>query len=100
MTRRNWAEARAKVDAEDGCCRICGSPYADAAHVIPRGLAGTGHMGADDVVGLCREHHTQYDAHTLNLLPYLRISEQLAAVSAAGGIGLAYRRTTNQRELP
>lgn len=56
-------------------------------------------MGADNIVPLCRECHVEYDHHRLNLLPYLGIAEQIAAVRQAGGIGLAYRRTSNTREL-
>ena len=101
MTRRNWKEARAKVDAENGRCRVCGAPNAEAAHVIPRSLApGVGNnMGADNIVPLCRDCHTEYDQHRLDLLPYLTLAEQVAAVRQAGGIALAYRRTANVREL-
>ena len=102
MTRRNWKEARAKVDAENGRCRVCGAPNAEAAHVIPRSLApGVGNnMSADNIVPLCGDQcHPAYDRHELDLLPYLTLAEQVAAVRQAGGIALAYRRTTNSREL-
>ena len=101
MTRRNWKEARAKVDAEKGRCRVCGAPNAEAAHVIPRSLApGVGNnMSADNIVPLCRDCHTEYDQHRLDLLPFLTLPEQVAAVRSAGGIALAYRRTANVREL-
>lgn len=101
MTRRDWKEARAKVDAENGRCRVCGAPNAEAAHVIPRSLApGVGNnMGADNIVPLCRDCHTEYDHHRLSLLEYLGMAEQVAAVRQAGGIALAYRRTANVREL-
>lgn len=104
MTRRNWKEARAKVDTENGRCRVCGAPNAEAAHVIPRSLApGVGNnMSADNVVPLCGGPdgcHGAYDRHELDLLPYLTLPEQVAAVRQAGGIALAYRRTANVREL-
>ena len=105
MKRRDWREARAKVDAEDGRCRVCRHPGAEAAHVIPRSLApGVGeNMGADNIVPLCggpHGCHGAYDRHDLDLLPYLTLPEQIAAVRQAGGIALAYRRTTNERTLP
>ena len=101
MTRRSWKEARAKVDAENGRCRVCGAPNAEAAHVIPRSLApGVGNnMSADNIVPLCRDCHTEYDQHRLDLLPFLTLPEQIAAVRQAGGIALAYRRTANQRDF-
>ena len=101
MTRRDWKQARAKVDAENGRCRVCGAPNAEAAHVIPRSLApGVGNnMSADNIVPLCRDCHTEYDQHRLDLLPFLTLPEQIAAVRQAGGIALAYRRTANVREL-
>ena len=100
--RRNWREARDKVEAEDYRCRVCRSSFqVEAAHVIPRSLApGVGNnMGADNIVPLCRECHVEYDQHRLDLLPYLNMGEQVAAVRQAGGIALAYRRTANVREL-
>ena len=101
MKRRDWKEARAKVEYESGRCRVCFAPNADAAHVIPRSLApGVGNnMSADNIVPLCRECHVEYDQHRLDLLPYLGMAEQVAAVRQAGGIALAYRRTSNTREL-
>lgn len=59
-------------------------------------------MGADNVVPLCGGPdgcHGAYDRHELDLLPYLTLPEQIAAVRQAGGIALAYRRTANVREL-
>lgn len=100
--RRDWTKAREKVDSEGGLCRVCKSPRADAAHVIPRSLApgASNNMSEDNIVPLCRACHTAYDQHILDLLPYLRISEQVEAVRTAGGIGLAYRRVSNIRDLP
>ena len=103
MKRRDWREARQKVEREGFRCRVCRSSFqVEAAHVIPRSLApGVGtNMGADNIVPLCRECHVEYDQHRLDLLPALTLPEQVAAVRQAGGIALAYRRTTNERELP
>ena len=104
MSKRNWKEARAKVEYESGRCRVCHRPNAEAAHVIPRSLApGVGNnMGADNIVPLCGGPdgcHGAYDRHELDLLPFLTLPEQIAAVRQAGGIALAYRRTANVREL-
>ena len=41
-------------------------------------------MGADSIVPLCREHHSAYDAHHFDLLPYLSLPEQAEAVSIVG----------------
>ena len=56
-------------------------------------------MSADNIVPLCRDCHTEYDQHRLDLLPFLTLPEQIAAVRQAGGIALAYRRTANQRDF-
>jgi 5-methylcytosine-specific restriction endonuclease McrA len=103
VKRRDWKEARQKVEREGFRCRVCRSSFqVEAAHVIPRSLApGVGtNMSADNIVPLCRECHVEYDQHRLDLLPALTLPEQVAAVRQAGGIALAYRRTTNERELP
>lgn len=102
MKRRDWKEARQKVEREGFRCRVCRSSFqVEAAHVIPRSLApGVGNnMSADNIVPLCRDCHTEYDQHRLDLLPFLTLAEQVAAVRQAGGIALAYRRTANVREL-
>jgi 5-methylcytosine-specific restriction endonuclease McrA len=102
VKRRDWREARQKVEREGFRCRVCRSSFqVEAAHVIPRSLApGVGtNMSADNIVPLCRECHVEYDQHRLDLLPALTLPEQVAAVRQAGGIALAYRRTTNEREL-
>jgi hypothetical protein len=103
VKRRDWKEARQKVEREGFRCRVCRSSFqVEAAHVIPRSLApGVGtNMSADNIVPLCGDLcHPAYDQHRLDLLPYLTLPEQLAAVQQAGGIALAYRRTANVREL-
>jgi hypothetical protein len=100
--RRDWSAARAKVDAE-GCCRVCGSTEdLQAAHTIGRAkqdVEVSGPRGgkvlkvlADATVPLCGEHHRLFDSRRLDLLPYLKLPEQLNAVEAAGGIYAANRR--------
>jgi 5-methylcytosine-specific restriction endonuclease McrA len=100
--RRDWTEAITKVQ-EEGRCRVCGaSENLEAAHVIPRAKSDervTGPRGGevlrvprDAVVPLCREHHGDYDAHRLDLLPFLFVPEQIFAVKAAGGILSALKR--------
>jgi hypothetical protein len=37
-----------------------------------------------DIVPLCPQHHREYDARTLDLLPYLTLAEQAAAVEHVG----------------
>ena len=52
------------------------------------------------IVPLCRDCHRAYDAHQLDLLPYLSVAEQCAAVRGAGGIEAARRRITGERGSP
>lgn len=104
-TRRDWATAREKVDAE-GNCRVCGSTTRlEAAHVIPRSLTQPGPdqgESPDNIVPLCGGPggcHARYDdERTLDLLPYLTLPEQACAVRLhpSGLIG-ALRRVTNER---
>lgn len=90
--KRDWAFARGKLEAE-GCCRVCG-PLKDhhahvvnviqCAHIIGRehdryapmraaesGWAWDMVVVPDRIVPLCLKHHQAYDAHELDLLPYL-----------------------------
>lgn len=93
--KRDWRAARMKVDTE-GRCRVCkAAGELDAAHVIPRSVSPVeGSQDERAIVGLCRRHHTAYDQHRLDLLPYLTVEEQAHAVVQAGGIAAAYRITT------
>ena len=83
-SRRDWKDARAKCDAEGGC-RVCDRYGVEAAHTIGRTYdpAG-GKVRALDIVPLCPQHHREYDARTLDLLPYLTLAEQAAAVEHVG----------------
>jgi hypothetical protein len=98
--RRDWTPARAKVTAE-GRCRardgLCLGPL-QAAHVIGREYdpahptrEGWRIVLAEHVVPLCEHHHRRYDAHELNLLPFLRHEEWEAACLLVG-LGSAERR--------
>jgi 5-methylcytosine-specific restriction endonuclease McrA len=101
---RDWTAARRKVDTE-ARCRVCGRSNVklDAAHVVPRSRvsASAGGPGEhpDNIVPLCHEPcHAAYDAHRLDLLPYLTLAEQAYATGLVG-LAEAYRRTTNERSV-
>lgn len=116
--RRYWVTARGKVMIE-GACRVDGRDgtacegQLEAAHVLARqydpsvtmdDIVRDAALGdyeriveRDDVVPLCRRHHGLYDAHKLDLLPYLSYVEQAAAVRHVG-IVRALRRITSSRE--
>lgn len=86
MKRRDWSAARAKVETE-ARCRVCkrSDRGLEAAHVMGRKYdQPDGRVLADDVVPLCRECHTAYDARRLRLLPYLTLAEQAAAARHVG----------------
>ena len=100
--KRDWTDARAKVDAE-GKCRRCGlGAYLEAAHVTgrehdrPKGNGRTRYVHPDSVVPLCGPFpmgcHGMQHRHEFDLLPLLTLREQLRAVEDCGGIELARRR--------
>lgn len=95
--RRDWKQARAKVDSE-GQCRVCENGQdLQAAHTIGRKHdPPTGKVRPLDIVPLCVKCHMEYDGRRLNLLPYLSVEEQAAAVEHVGIIS-ALRRLTNER---
>lgn len=117
--RRDWAEAREKVD-EEGKCRGCGrNPYyarLEAAHIVGRehdqesacrtcggdgcsncnGYGVVIYVNPLDIVPLCGPattsstcHGKQHD-HLLDLLPLLTAAEQVRAVALVGSIAGAY----------
>lgn len=98
--------ARMKVEREGGC-RVCGAParVCDAAHTWSRGQGGAGFDDPDAVVPLCSAikggvgHHDAYDAHELDLLPYLTTEEQVALVRYAGSIERARDRARGAGRL-
>lgn len=83
MGQHDWTVALEKKRRE-GRCRIdgCREMVIDAAHVVPRSLGGG--MGEHDTIPLCRIHHQQFDAHRLDILPYLTYEEQAAGVKRIG----------------
>jgi hypothetical protein len=95
--------ARQKVE-DEGECRVCGEPAdrCDAAHTWDRATAGGDFTEPALVVPLCAKIkggagcHDLYDAHKLDLLPYLRLDEQVAMVKAAGGIERARKRAVGR----
>lgn len=107
---RVWKEAVVKRD-EEGRCRVCGSNQnVQIAHTIGREndieidrANGRRVLWVDpnDTVPLCgpfaNDCHGKYDGRRLDLLPYLTLQEQIAAVRAAGGIYSALKRLTGQK---
>jgi hypothetical protein len=86
--RRDWTGARAKVENE-ACCRRCGGTYRlEAAHVIGREVDRDAAyvVLAVRIVPLCNYCHGAYDRHEIDLLPHLRLEEQIAATRDAGGM--------------
>jgi hypothetical protein len=134
--KRDWTEARAKVDRS--ACRVavyknikagCEGEM-EAAHIIGREcdqFIPAEEWHEDDgplearlkfadgylrqewngelrvfpvrIVPLCRKHHRAYDAHELDLLPYLTVEEQAQAVLDAGGLELARNRICGGRDV-
>lgn len=79
-----------------GACIVCWRSPTDRAHLIDRSLAPDPDSDPLRVVRLCRLHHDAYDAHELDLLPYLaeRHRPELAkAVEVHGLIGTLERVT-------
>lgn len=87
------------MDAEiqtGNACIVCWRAPTDRAHLIDRSLFPDAHADPARVIYLCREHHNAYDAHELDLLPYLepRYRHELArAVECFGLIGTLERVT-------
>lgn len=105
--KRDWTDARAKVE-EEGCCRICKTKARklEAAHVIgrqhdePKVNKATGeilkelYVHPDRIVPLCGPFpegcHGDVDYNRVNLVHHLTIEEQVQAVKDAGGIAPAW----------
>lgn len=108
-----WEAARTKVDQE-GRCRVCKRTAArvwalEAAHTIGQKYQDTEirhfdlsrdewWVNPDSVIPLCKDTdggcHGKYDAHKLDILPYITNDEQADAVAAVG-IDRALRRLTS-----
>jgi len=104
--KRDWTDARAKVDHE-GCCRICKRTdrKLEAAHVLgrehdePKVSKTTGeilqelYVHPDRVFPACGPFpagcHGDAEYRRINVLSHLTLEEQLQAVKDAGGIEAA-----------
>lgn len=101
IVKRDWIEARRKVERE-GKCRYCETTrQVQAAHTISRTKqdykdGSKRVVKADSIVPLCgpfaNDCHGKYDRHELDLMGCLSLWEELNAVEAAGGIELARNR--------
>lgn len=60
QARLNRAVAKIKASKLDRCV-ICGRPYVDAAHLLPKSVWPEYYTEEWNIVPLCREHHTRYD---------------------------------------
>jgi hypothetical protein len=102
--KRDWADARAKVE-EEGCCRICKRTdrKLEAAHVLGREHdepkspgSATLYVHPDRIFPACGPFpdgcHGDVDHRRISSLPYLTLDEQLQAVRDAGGIAQARMR--------
>lgn len=108
MIRRDWTLAIEKVRGE-GKCRVLGDKATsklEAAHVAGR-TYDLWTPGFDPerrpkesvltveptrIVPLSQEIHREFDAHKLDLLPFLTVAEQAQCVIDMGGIEPARRR--------
>lgn len=101
--RRDWRDARAKVDAEGRCRHCLISRGLEAAHVVGRRHDKPKREGSkalwvnpDSIVPLCglegQRCHARYDAHELDLIGHLTAEEEARAVLDAGGLELARQR--------
>ena len=92
---RDWTKARAKVGYERKC-RVCPSvENIAAAHTIGR-VHDERVVDPNDVVPLCTDCHADYDARKLDLLPYLTLVEQAAAVAHVGIVRALHRLTSSR----
>ena len=97
--RRDWTDAREKVE-EEGRCRMCGITRGlQAAHITRRSFDAPGPgrktlwVNPDSVVPLCPPCHASYDAHELSILGRLTHVEQRKALEDMGTIEAVRRRT-------
>jgi hypothetical protein len=112
--RRDWSVINRVLRWDGGCCRNCGEPGAEAAHIIERKHDANRPVrwlefewaakwkpylvSPDRVILLCGPAtttstcHGMYDGHRLDILKYLSVEQQVQAVADASGIGLALRR--------
>jgi hypothetical protein len=102
VIRRDWSDARLKVD-DEGRCRRClrSDVRLEAAHVLGRkfdrarvegSTTKVRYVHPDSVLPLCETCHREYDAHRIGILGFLTKKEQVRAVEDAGSIESARRR--------
>lgn len=100
--KRDWKDARAKVEAE-GQCRVCGrSCCLEAAHLTGREhdpkKGSVRYVRPESIIPLCGSQspewscHVEYDAHRLDLLSHLTLEEELRVVEDTGSLISALRR--------
>lgn len=103
---RDWQDAR---DAKaHHCCRVCSGTPIELAHTIGRAedvrtSRTRRYVHPDSVVPLCgrfsaRNCHGRFDAHTLDLWPFLTPVERRWAVERVGK-GEAMRRISGRKWL-
>jgi hypothetical protein len=97
--RRDWSDAREKVEAE-GRCRVCGITRGlQAAHITRRSFDApkpgrkTLWVNPDSILPLCPRCHSEYDSHEISILGKLTHPEQLKALGDMGTIEAVRRRT-------
>ena len=83
-------------------CIVCWRPGTDRAHLIDRSLAPDPDANPLRTVRLCRTHHEAYDAHELDLLPYLepRHRAELAFAVETHGLVATLERVTGRHWQP
>lgn len=69
-------------------CIVCLRTPTDRAHLIDRSLASDKHNDPARIVHICREHHSAYDDHRLDLLPYLEPRHRHELARAVELVGL------------
>ena len=82
------------MDTEAECRSCQRGDDLQAAHISYRRF-DSGLIDPNGIVPLCVECHMAYDAHKLDLLPYINYAEQ-AKVVADLGIVRAYKRLTGE----
>ena len=75
----------------EGQCRICTSAAIETAHLVPRGRGAPRYDQPDICIPLCKRHHTAFDDHELDVLPYIDRDEEVATVRLLG-IERAYKQ--------
>lgn len=83
-------------------CIVCWQGPTDRAHLIDRSVAPDPDSDPLRVVRLCRAHHDAYDAHTLDLLPFLEkgLRAELARAVEVAGLVTTLERVTGRAWAP